>query len=136
DVGGQADADAPRRGESKHASRNLSRRTDRVLEGDTKRMEVADGLDHRQRAAGESARGPARNTVADLDVEVSKAIAAVFDTGTGDGIGDERESSLRSLPDHRRGHRRDVYPVQDQLHDDIRTGEGRSDDTRIAVMER
>ena len=54
----------PEGGKPKHAGRNLRRRSDRVLERHAERVEIADGLDHRERAPRKRAGRAARDTVA------------------------------------------------------------------------
>ena len=85
---------------------------------------------------GERPGRPARDAAGDLDVEISEPVRTVVEPGARHGVRDEREPSLRGLPDHRGGDRRDVDPVEDQLHDDVGPRKRRADDTRIAVMER
>ena len=99
-------------------------------------MEIADGLDHGQRAPGKRAGRAARYTVLDLDIEVAKPIRTVSDPGAGHGIGDERDPALSCLPDHGCRNRCDVHPVEDQLHNHVGSCERRSRDSGIAMVER
>ncbi len=99
-------------------------------------MQVAHGLDHRERAAGERAGLAARDPVVDLHVEITQAVRAVVEPGSRDGIGHERDPALSCLPHHRRSDGRDVHPVEDQLHDDVGPRKRGAGDTRVAVVER
>ena len=78
----------------------------------------------------------ASDPVVDLDVEIAQPVRAVVEPGSRDGIGHERDPALRCLPDHRRRDRRDVHPVEDQLHDDVGPRERGAGDARVAVVER
>src|SRR5262245_211491 len=126
DVGGRSDAEPPHRREAEHTGGHLRGRTDGVLERHPQRLEVADRLDHRERAPGGRPGRPAGDAVADLDVEGADAVWAVVDTSPRDGVRDQREPSLRSLPDHRGGNGSDVDPVEDQLNDDVGSSERRT----------
>ena len=99
-------------------------------------MQVAHGLDHRERAAGERAGLAAGDPVVDLHVEITQAVRAVVEPGARDGVGHERDPALRCLPHHRRSDGRDVHPVEDQLDDDVGPRKRGADDTRVAVVER
>src|SRR6476620_2489390 len=94
EVGREPDSDATGRRKTEHASRHLGRGTDRVLEWNAQRVEVPDGVDHRQRAPRKRPARAAREPVADLDVEVAQTVGAVVQAGAGHGVGGERETSL------------------------------------------
>ena len=67
-VGAAADAQHPDVAAAEHPGRHRRRRRDRVRERRAERVQVADRLDHRHRAAGEGAVGAARDAADDVQV--------------------------------------------------------------------
>src|SRR5919108_4527945 len=74
EVSGRAHGEPAHGWQSKHARRHLGRRLDRFLERGAERMEVANRLDHRQRAARKRSPGAACDSVHDLDLETAQAV--------------------------------------------------------------
>src|SRR5262249_30165976 len=69
EIGWKPDAEPAGRREPQNACRHIRGCTDCILERHAERMEVADGVDHRERAPGERTGRTASDAVADLDVE-------------------------------------------------------------------
>src|SRR5918996_2458903 len=136
DVSREADRQPPDRRQPQHASRHLRRRADGVGERGSEHVQVPNGVDHRERAPRKCSARPARDPVADVDLEAGEAVDAVRETRARDRVGDERDASLGCPPDDARGLRSEVYAVEDHLDDDVVAGERGSRDTRVAVPER
>src|ERR671918_554725 len=136
DVRRKAHREPPDRRQPQHASRHLGRRADRLGERGTELVQVPHGVDHRERASGERPARPARDAVADLDLEAGEAIGAVREARARDGVGDERDAPLRSPPDDAGRLRAEVDAVEDHLHDDVVACERCPGDARVAMPER
>ena len=96
-------------------------------------VQVAHGLDHRQRAARELALGAAHDAVLGLDPAPAEHELAVAHPGRRRGVGDEREArraaAFQATITVSGG---DVVQVDDHLHDHVLARERGKRDARVA----
>src|SRR3954447_8460971 len=84
------------------ARRHLGRRAHRVLEGDAERMEIPDGIDHREDRAGERpVLALRRGAILDRPLHVAELEGAPVAAGSGSrhGVRDERDAAGGAPPD-------------------------------------
>ncbi len=99
-------------------------------------MEVANRLDHRQRAAGEDSVRAAGDTVPEVHVEPTEAVRTVAVARAGHRVGDERDATAADVPDELGRVGSEVVAVEDHLDDDVVTRERDAGNAGIPVVER
>ena len=111
-------------------------RVERICERDAEAVEVANRLDHRQRAAGEHAVRAPGHSVSDLHLQPTEAVRAVAVARAGHRIGDERDAAAADGPDQLGRIGSEVNAVEDHLDDHVVARERHTCDAGIAVAER
>ena len=109
---------------------------DRTFQRNAELDEVPDGLDHRQRTAGEHAVAPTGDAVTHVDLGTAEGVRPAVEAGAGDRVCHEREPPRGDAPEqsHRVGI--EMHAVDDHLQHDVRAHECGTDDAGIAVRER
>ena len=114
------------------------RGTDGVLERNAERVQIADGIDHRQHRAGKRAVLPHRRRPGtDLDGDLTKLERAVHRGACGsDRVGDERDAAGGAGPDEAHGLVGEVVAVDNHRDHDIGAGESDAGDAWVTRAER
>ena len=95
-------------------------------------MQVAHGLDHGQRAAGERAVGAAHHAALGRDLGPAQHVAPVAHARRGHRVGDQGEAPAGRLPGDEHGLAGEVVAVDDDLHGHVGARERGHGDPRIA----
>ena len=108
---------------------------ERLGQGNAERVQVPDGLDHRQRAAGENAARSAGDAISHLDLEATEQVDAVPEPRPGDRVRHEGHAARGCLPHDPARLFGEVHAVEDDLNDDVVAGERRARKARVTVEE-